>query len=124
MRSLRSAFVPPVNSAENLESCRDAESKFHRDVHVYHYFPRGLSRTLRPHSSVSLVAFDSEFVSDIGYRPQLGLLQFATPERCVAVDPLEVSVLSSWWDTHADENVTVVVHGGQAEIRFCVQLSG
>lgn len=71
-----------------------------------------------------LVAFDSEFVSDIGYRPQLGLLQFATPERCVAVDPLEVSVLSSWWDIMADENVTVVVHGGQAEIRFCVQLSG
>lgn len=71
-----------------------------------------------------LVSFDSEFVSDVGYRPQLGLLQFATKERCVAVDPLEVSVLTSWWDIMADDTTTVVVHGGQAEIRFCVQLSG
>jgi ribonuclease D len=71
-----------------------------------------------------LVAFDSEFVSDIGYRPQLGLLQFATADRCVAVDPIEVPVLTSWWDIMADDTTTVVVHGGQAEIRFCVQLSG
>lgn len=73
---------------------------------------------------IGLVAFDSEFVSDIGYRPQLGLLQFATAERCVAVDPVEVPILTSWWDIMADDSTTVVVHGGQAEIRFCVQLSG
>jgi ribonuclease D len=71
-----------------------------------------------------LVAFDSEFISDIGYRPALGLLQFATPEQCVAVDPLAVASLSSWWDIMADETTTVVVHGGQAEIRYCIQLGG
>ena len=71
-----------------------------------------------------IVAFDSEFVSDISYRPELGLLQFATPERCVAVDPLAVSTLTSWWDIMADDFTTIIVHGGQAEIKFCVQLSG
>ena len=71
-----------------------------------------------------IVAFDSEFVSDISYRPELGLLQFATPERCVAVDPLAVSTLTSWWDIMADDSTTVIVHGGQAEIKFYVQLSG
>ena len=71
-----------------------------------------------------VVSFDSEFISDIGYRPQLGLLQFATPERCVAVDPLEISSLDAWWDVMADDSTTVIVHGGQAEIRFCIQLSG
>ena len=71
-----------------------------------------------------IVAFDSEFVSDISYRPELGLLQFATPERCVAVDPLAVSTLTSWWDIMADDSTTVIVHGGQAEIKFCVQMSG
>ena len=71
-----------------------------------------------------IVAFDSEFVSDISYRPELGLLQFATPERCVAVDPLAVSTLSSWWDIMADDSTTVIVHGGQAEIKFCIQMSG
>ncbi len=71
-----------------------------------------------------LVAFDTEFVSDAGYRSELGLLQFATRERCVAVDPLEVPSIATWWEIMADEDTTVVVHGGQAEIRFCVQLSG
>ena len=44
-----------------------------------------------------VVAFDTEFVSDAGYRSELGLLQFATPERCVAVDPLEVPSIATWW---------------------------
>lgn len=71
-----------------------------------------------------LVAFDSEFISDIGYRPTLGLLQFATATQCVAVDPLAVTSLSAWWDLMADDSTTVVVHGGQAEIRYCIQLGG
>lgn len=71
-----------------------------------------------------LVAFDTEFVSDVGYRPELGLLQFATRHRCAAVDPLAVPSLSPWWDLMADDRTTVVVHGGQAEIRFCIQRSG
>lgn len=71
-----------------------------------------------------IVSFDSEFISDTGYRPQLGLLQFATPEQCVAVDPIAIPSLSAWWDIMADDCTTVIVHGGQAEIRFCIQLSG
>lgn len=71
-----------------------------------------------------LVAFDTEFVSDAGYRSELGLLQFATRERCIAVDPLTITSMSPWWDIMADDQTTVVVHGGQAEIRFCVQQSG
>lgn len=71
-----------------------------------------------------IVAFDTEFVSDVGYRPELGLLQFATRERVVAVDPLTIPSLGPWWDLMADDRTTVVVHGGQAEIRFCIQRSG
>ena len=71
-----------------------------------------------------IVAFDTEFVSDDTFRPALGLLQFATPDRCIAVDPLSVEDLSSWWEIMADESTTVIVHGGQAEIRFCFQAIG
>ncbi|MFM7165268.1 MAG: ribonuclease D [Planctomycetaceae bacterium] len=71
-----------------------------------------------------LVAFDTEFVSDAGYRSELGLLQFATRERCAAVDPLAIPSLAAWWDLMIDDSTTVVVHGGQAEVRFCIQQSG
>lgn len=71
-----------------------------------------------------IVAFDTEFVSENTYRPELGLLQFATPERSAAVDPLAVGDLSRWWEIMANDTTQVVVHGGQAEIRFCLHLIG
>lgn len=71
-----------------------------------------------------LVAFDTEFVSEYTYRPELCLLQFALENECVAVDPQKVDNLSSWWDIMLDNETTVVVHGGQAEIRFCIAATG
>lgn len=70
------------------------------------------------------VAFDTEFVSESSYRPELGLLQFATDEQSFAVDPLAVTDLSAWWEIMADDQTTVIVHGGQAEVRFCLHLTG
>ena len=71
-----------------------------------------------------LVAFDTEFVSEHTYQPELGLLQFATPDRAVAVDPYEVGDLAPWWGIMADDATDVVAHGSQAEIRFCLTLHG
>jgi len=67
-----------------------------------------------------LVAFDTEFVAEHSYHPLLCLMQFATRERCAAVDPFELEDLTPWWEIMADEDVRVIVHGGQAEIRFCL----
>jgi ribonuclease D len=69
------------------------------------------------------VAFDTEFVSEFTYRPELCLLQFATRERCAAVDPYEVLDLSPWWEIMTDPDITVVIHGGREEVRFCVNLA-
>ncbi|MEQ9410003.1 MAG: HRDC domain-containing protein [Fuerstiella sp.] len=74
--------------------------------------------------SSGIVAFDTEFVSESTYRAELGLLQFATDTRSVAVDPLAVGDLSAWWEIMADDQTTVIVHGGQAEVRFCLHKIG
>ncbi|QDT62971.1 ribonuclease D [Calycomorphotria hydatis] len=71
-----------------------------------------------------LVAFDTEFVSEYTFRPELCLLQFATKERVEGVDPFEVTDLTPWWELMTDDKTTVVVHGGQAEVRFCIDLFG
>ncbi|MDA1018301.1 MAG: HRDC domain-containing protein [Planctomycetota bacterium] len=66
-----------------------------------------------------VVAFDTEFISEHTFHPQLCLLQFATSDRIAAVDPFAVTDLRRWWEIMADDTTTIVVHGGQAEIRFC-----
>ena len=71
-----------------------------------------------------IVAFDTEFISEHTYQPQLCLLQFATAEQTAAVDPFEVKDLSKWWELMVDDQTTVISHGGQAEIRFCLHYAG
>ena len=70
--------------------------------------------------SVGIVAYDTEFVSENTYLPELCLLQLATPERAAAVDPFRVQDLSAWWQIMADDSTTVIVHAGREEIRFCL----
>ena len=71
-----------------------------------------------------IVGFDTEFVAEYYYRPRLCLLQLATPERVCAVDPFEIADLSGWWRLMADDETTIVVHGGREEIRFCCDQIG
>ena len=70
------------------------------------------------------VAFDTEFVSESYYRPRLCLIQLATEEQVFAVDPLEVTDLSAWWQIMTEGKVNVIVHGGREEIRFCLTHTG
>lgn len=69
------------------------------------------------------VAFDTEFISEFSYRPELCLVQLATRERCVAVDPFEVTDLSAWWEIMADGQTSVVIHGGREEVRYCLHFA-
>ncbi|MFK7777571.1 MAG: HRDC domain-containing protein [Gimesia sp.] len=74
--------------------------------------------------AAGIVAFDTEFVSEFTYRPELSLLQFALNGQSVAVDPYEVTDLSPWWEIMTNESTTVIVHGGREEVRFCRHFSG
>lgn len=71
-----------------------------------------------------VVAFDTEFVSESSYRPKLCLLQFATRDECVAVDPFEVGDLSRWWRIMGNAQTRILIHGGREEIRFCLHFLG
>ena len=71
-----------------------------------------------------LVAFDTEFVSEHTYRPLLCLLQMATADRLVAVDPFRVKDLTSWWDVMTDDQTVVVAHSAREEVRFCLTHCG
>jgi ribonuclease D len=63
--------------------------------------------------------FDTEFVGESTYHPHLCLVQVATPERLVLIDPLTVGPLDAFWRLVVDPAIKVVVHAGREEVRLC-----
>jgi ribonuclease D len=72
----------------------------------------------------SVFGFDTEFIGEDTYHPQLCLVQVATAERLFVIDPLTVGPLDRFWELVADPARVVVVHAGREEIRMCRQGSG
>ena len=67
-----------------------------------------------------LVGLDTEFVGEESYRPELCLVQVATPTTLAIIDPYEVGDLAPFWDTLVEPGRTTLVHAGREEIRMCL----
>src|SRR5262249_35043267 len=63
--------------------------------------------------------FDTEFVGASTYHPHLCLVQVATAERVILIDPLTVGPLDEFWKLVVDPANEVVVHAGREEVRLC-----
>jgi len=67
-----------------------------------------------------VIAFDTEFVSEDSYRPQLCLVQVAAEECLAVIDPIALPDLDPFWNQLADGNHETVVHAGREELNFCL----
>ena len=67
---------------------------------------------------------DTEFVGENSYHPHLCLVQVATTERLILIDPLSVGPLDAFWQLVVDPAHTVVVHAGREEVRLCNHFAG
>jgi ribonuclease D len=65
------------------------------------------------------IAFDTEFVGEDTYRPDLCLVQVATAEQLFLLDPLSCGPLDAFWELLADPSRVVIVHAGREEMRMC-----
>ncbi len=65
------------------------------------------------------IYFDTEFVSEDTYRPELCLLQVATADRLAVIDPYGVGDVSPFWQLITTGDHQTVVHAGREEFRFC-----
>jgi ribonuclease D len=63
--------------------------------------------------------FDTEFVGEDTYHPRLCLVQVATAERLILIDPLTAGPLDDFWKLVVDPANLVVVHAGREEVRLC-----
>ena len=71
-----------------------------------------------------VMAFDTEFVTENTYRPELCLIQVATPNGLTVIDPLAVGNVGAFWRTLTTPTLTTVVHAGRTDVEFCLYSTG
>ncbi len=71
-----------------------------------------------------VLGFDTEFVGESSYHPQLCLVQAAIPGKLFLIDPFTAGPLDAFWGLLHEPARSVVVHAGREEVRLCRLLSG
>ncbi|MCA9102798.1 MAG: ribonuclease D [Planctomycetales bacterium] len=70
------------------------------------------------------IGFDTEFVAEFTYRPQLCLIQVAAGSRLAVIDTLKVDDVTPFWRALAEPGHETIVHAGREELCFCLDAIG
>ncbi|MCC6493696.1 MAG: HRDC domain-containing protein [Pirellulales bacterium] len=81
---------------------------------------RELEELCRRIETAEILAFDTEFVSEDTFNPELCLIQVATPSELAAIDPQAVDV-NALWRIIAKGDHTTVLHAGREELSFILR---
>src|SRR5687768_6956803 len=65
------------------------------------------------------LGFDTEFVGEASYHPELCLVQVATESTLYLIDPFAIPSLDAFWKYVVNPTHRVVVHAGREEVRLC-----
>ena len=86
--------------------------------------PAALAECVEHLRSAKLIGFDTEFVGEETFRPELCLVQISTAERLFVIDPYDCGNVDAFWELMHDPARTVIVHAGREEVRMCQFYSG
>lgn len=86
--------------------------------------PAQMSSCLTHLAKAPLIGFDTEFVGEDAYRPELCLIQVSTAENLFVIDPFECGPLDGFWDLLLSPKRTVIVHAGREDVRMCYFQAG
>jgi len=85
---------------------------------------RDLAAFCRRLTGAKSIAFDTEFVSEHTYRPQLCLVQVAVEGELAAIDTLAVGDMKPFWEALAANGHETIVHAGREEVAFSLAALG
>ena len=71
-----------------------------------------------------VIGFDTEFVSENRYRPELCLLQVASENEIAIVDTLSVKDLTPFWSALVSTDHVTLAHAAREEFLFCFRACG
>lgn len=81
--------------------------------------PKELEECCRYLSGCDRLGLDTEFVGEDSYHPHICLVQVATEDRLILIDPLTTGPLTDFWKLIVDPARLIVVHAGREEVRLC-----
>ena len=83
-----------------------------------------LQQTCAELASGDWIAVDTEFLREKTYYPKLCLVQIATPERVVCIDPLAIDDLAPLFELLYNERITKVMHAARQDMEIFYHLRG
>lgn len=83
-----------------------------------------LKKFLDEIADCAVIGFDTEFVSEDSYRPQLCLIQVAAGDRLAIIDPVYVEQTEPFWEFLTVPGKTIIAHAAREESRFCFRFTG
>lgn len=81
--------------------------------------PETLAKAMELMAKSHVIGYDTEFVSEESFRPELCLVQLAIPGNLFVVDPFSSGPLDGMWQLLTEGSREIVVHSGREEIRIC-----
>src|SRR5260370_20482095 len=81
--------------------------------------PKDLQECCQYLAGCQRFGLDTEFVGEDSYHPHLCLVQVATEDRLILIDPLTAGPLDEFWKLIIDPARQVIVHAGREEVRLC-----
>jgi ribonuclease D len=86
--------------------------------------PAQLAACVEHLAQAPLIGFDTEFVGEDAYRPELCLVQVSSADALYVIDPFSCGSLAAFWELLHDPNRVTVVHAGREDVRLCLFESG
>ena len=65
------------------------------------------------------ICFDTEFISEHTFRPELCLVQVAVGDRLAVIDPLSINDMTPFWKRLTAAGHETIAHAGREELNFC-----
>jgi len=81
--------------------------------------PEELAVCVAQLQAADMMGFDTEFIGENSYRPELCLIQISTMDCLYLIDPFTCGSLDTFWNLFLNPGRTIIVHSGREDIRMC-----
>ncbi|MFV1984983.1 MAG: ribonuclease D [Thiohalomonadales bacterium] len=85
---------------------------------IYITTEKQLQKFCQQIKGASYLAIDTEFMREKTYYPQLCLIQIASTDHIVCIDPLAIKDLKPLWDILFDENIIKIFHAARQDLEL------